>query len=98
MPKIASEFDKDPKKMPFDFSEVLGAIAPRPIFISAPLNDANFEVSGVKDCVASASKVYTLLDAPENLQAVYPECEHDFPTEIRAQAYAFIDKALEHGE
>ena len=94
MPKIATEYDKDPAKMPFDFPGVLGAIAPRPIFISAPVNDANFEVSGVKDCVDAASKVYGLLEAPENLKAVHPDCEHDFPPEIRAEAYAFVDSFL----
>lgn len=94
MPKIASEYDKDPAKMPWDFPGVLGAIAPRPIFISAPVKDANFEVSGVEDCVNAASKVYDLLGAPENLKAVHPDCEHDFPPEVRAEAYAFIDSYL----
>ena len=52
MPRIATAYGKDPKQMPFDFTEVLAALAPRPVFIHAPLGDANFEVSGVKDCVA----------------------------------------------
>ena len=49
MPRIASEYGKDPARMPFDFPGVLAALAPRPVFINAPLNDANFEVSGVRD-------------------------------------------------
>lgn len=94
MPRIASEYGKDPNQIPFDFTEVLGAIAPRPLFISAPLNDANFEVSGVRDCVKSAEPVYALLGGKKNLVAVHPVCEHDFPPAIREQAYEFIDKAL----
>jgi hypothetical protein len=80
--------------MPFDFPEILGAIAPRPVFISAPVRDDNFEVSGVKKCVAAAGGVYKLYGKQANLHAIYPECEHDFPDDIRAQAYEWLDDAL----
>jgi dienelactone hydrolase len=95
MPRIASIYGKDPEKMPFDFTEVLGAIAPRPLFVSAPLHDANFEVSGVRDCVRAAEPVYELFNASLNLRAVHPDCQHDFPPEVREQAYRFIDRALD---
>ena len=36
MPRIASEYGKDPKRMPFDFTEIVAALAPRPFFIIAP--------------------------------------------------------------
>ena len=94
MPRIASIYGTDPAKMPFDFPEVLGALAPRPVFINAPLHDDNFEVSGVRDCVSAAKEVYALFDAEVHLAAAYPEAAHDFPEDIRKQAYAFIDKAL----
>ena len=96
MPRIATEYGKDPAQMPFDFTEVLGALAPRPVFINAPIHDANFEVSGVQDCVRAAQPVYELLGAPDNLVAVYPEAEHDFPDAVREQAYQFIEKQLGH--
>lgn len=94
MPRIASDYGKDPARMPFDFTELVGALAPRPFFINAPLRDLNFEVSGVKDCSRAALPVYELLGAPEALVAVHPDTGHDFPPEIRAQAYAFLEKAL----
>jgi dienelactone hydrolase len=96
MPRIATRYGKDPARMPFDFSEVLGALAPRPVFISAPLHDANFEVSGVYDCIEAARPIYALLGNPSALQSVHPDCEHDFPTDVRTAAYAFIDEALSH--
>ena len=80
--------------MPFDFTDVLAAIAPLPVFINAPLHDDNFEVSGVKDCVQAAAPVYRLLGAVEALVAVYPDAEHDFPPEVRRQAYAWLDRQL----
>jgi dienelactone hydrolase len=94
MPRIATEYGTDPKRMPFDFTEVLGAIAPRALFINAPLKDGNFEVSGVRDCVAAATPVYELLGAKDALRAVYPDAGHDFPPEVRKQAYEFFDEAL----
>jgi pimeloyl-ACP methyl ester carboxylesterase len=94
MPRIADVYGKDPGRMPFDFPEILGTLAPRAVFINAPIHDENFEVSGVRDCVKAAMPVFELLGATEKLRIVYPECGHDFPPEIREEAYAFVDAAL----
>jgi dienelactone hydrolase len=94
MPRIAAVYGADAKQMPFDFTEILGAIAPRAVFINAPVRDDNFEVSGVKDCVTAAQPIFELLEAKDRLQAAYPEAGHDFPPDVRQQAYQFIDKAL----
>ncbi len=94
MPAIAQVYGKDPKRLPFDFPEVLAAIAPRPLYIHAPLDDSNFHVDSVRRCVAAASGVYRLFDAPEQLVAVYPPGPHGFPREDRLKAYQFIDQAL----
>ena len=96
MPRIASEYGCDPAKMPFDFTEIVGALAPRPFFVNAPVGDSNFEVSGVKDCIRAATPVYELLGGKGNLVARHPKCGHDFPPDVRFEAYAFLDKALGH--
>ena len=94
MPAIASVYGKDPARMPFDFPGVLAALAPRPLFVNAPLHDANFDVSGVRDCLDTDRHVYGLYGAVEKLAAVHPDAEHDFPDEVRRQAYSFVEKAL----
>ncbi|MFN7923000.1 MAG: alpha/beta fold hydrolase [Bryobacteraceae bacterium] len=94
MPRIAELYGTDPAKMPFDFTEVLGAIAPRAVFINAPKRDANFELSGVEDCVRAASPVFRLYGKSGRLVAVHPDAEHDFPPDVRQQAYAFLDRVL----
>jgi dienelactone hydrolase len=94
MPRIATVYGKDPRKMPFDFTEVVAALAPRPFFVNAPVGDSNFEVSGVRDCIAAAKPVYELLGERENLVAVYPDAGHDFPPQARQAAYAFLDRVL----
>jgi dienelactone hydrolase len=94
MPRVASVYNNDPAKMPFDFSEILGVIAPRAVFINGPLKDDNFDVSGVKDCIQAAVPVFELLGGKDNLVAVHPDCPHAFPPDVREQAYQFIDKML----
>lgn len=92
MPRIAEVYGKDPARMPFDFTDVLMAIAPRGVFVNAPLHDSNFEVSGVRDCLDAAARVYERLAARERLVAVFPEAEHDFPPAVREQAYCFLEE------
>jgi dienelactone hydrolase len=96
MPRIASVYHASAPEMPFDFTEILAAIAPRAVFVNAPLGDSNFEVSGVKDCLTAAAPVYALYGAQSELAAVHPDCAHDFPPETRQQAYRFTDQALKH--
>jgi pimeloyl-ACP methyl ester carboxylesterase len=94
MPRIASVYGSSPEKMPFDFPEVLAAIAPRAVLASAPVGDDNFEVSGVKDCIAAAKPVFELLKAGDRLAANYPDCKHDFPEDVRKVAYDWLDRWL----
>lgn len=96
MPLIKTHYEDDPQKMPFDFTEVLAACAPRPVFANAPLHDQpDFEVSGVRDCFDAALPVYAqIFNAKDNLQARYPDAGHRFPSAERQAAYAFLDKHL----
>lgn len=94
MPRIRTVYGLKPERMPFDFPEVLAAIALRAFLAIAPLHDSNFEVSGVRDALAAARPVYALLGAPEKLAAYYPDCGHDFPPESRKVAYAWLDRWL----
>ena len=92
MPRITKVYDRNPDKMPFDFTEILGAIAPRPVFINAPIHDANFEVYGVRRCVDAAYPIYAeVFGSLDGLVAYYPDAAHDFPDETRWRAYLFLD-------
>lgn len=77
--------------LPFDFTDIIASIAPRPVFTNAPLQDSNFAVDGVKAAIAEVQPVYTWLGFPANLVVRYPDAGHDFPPAIRAEAYAFLD-------
>lgn len=94
MPRIATRYGTDPGKMPFDFPEIIASIAPRAIFINAPLHDGNFDVSGVHDCVNEALPVYKLFDAEAKVIVKNPDAPHDFPPAVREEAYLFLDREL----
>ena len=98
MPLIATRYNTSPDQMPFDFPEVLAAIAPRAVFVVAPMRDDNFEVSGVRDSIAAAQPIYELLRVADRLQVIYPDCGHDFPEDAREQAFAFLDEVLKSTE
>ncbi|MGQ9504442.1 MAG: alpha/beta fold hydrolase [Thermogutta sp.] len=94
MPRIRTVFENDPNKVPFDFHEVIAAIAPRPIFINAPLHDANFDCEGVKKVLAVVEPIDQLHNAPHRIHVVYPDAEHSFPAEIRQAAYEWLEAQL----
>ena len=93
-PLALTKYKLQPENMPFDFEDVIAAIAPRPFFSSSPIHDINFNVEGVRVGIASASEVYHFLNADNSLQVRYPVCSHDFPPEVRFEAYRFIDQIL----
>lgn len=94
MPLVATKYNYSPDQMPFDFPEILAAIAPRAVFVVAPMHDDNFDITGVHDCLSAARPIYKLLGHPENLESVHPDSAHDFPDAERKQAYDFLDKVL----
>jgi dienelactone hydrolase len=93
MPRLL-DYAKRLEQVPFDFHELLGALAPRPVFISAPLRDTNFKWRSVDNTVEAAEPVYRLYDAVTHLHVEHPDCGHDFPAEMRTSAYEFLDKVL----
>lgn len=96
MPRIRDEFGNDPNRVPFDFYEVLAAIAPRSVFVNAPVSDDNFENTGVRKVVAETEKVQKIYGKQAGaITARYPECAHDFPDEVRAEAYQWLKEQLQ---
>lgn len=95
MPRIADVYGKSPERLPFDFPEILGAIAPRAIFINAPTEDSNFEVSGVRDTVAAARPIFDrIYKEKDALVLQTPSAGHDFPPDTRLNAYRFLQRHL----
>lgn len=94
MPRLKETYQLDLRQVPFDFPELIGALAPRAFFTNSPLHDANFEVEGVRVCITAAKPVYEFLGVPDRLIAVHPDAQHTFPAAVRIQAYEFLDRNL----
>jgi dienelactone hydrolase len=83
-----------PDRYPFDFHEIIGALAPRPVFVNAPLGDTNFKWRSVDAVAAAARQIYSLHGVSQNLRIEHPDCEHVFPKEVRERAYQVMDATL----
>lgn len=80
--------------IPFDFHEMIGALAPRHVLIIAPTMDSNFRAASVDRIAAAARPVFKLFGHEERLRVEHPDCTHDFPPEMRELAYKVFDAVL----
>jgi len=94
MPLIRTRYGNDPNRVPFDFPELLGAIAPRALLVIAPKRDRDFDYSGVLDAVDAARPVFQLHGAGASLQVRFPDISHSFPASSRREADRFLDRHL----
>jgi hypothetical protein len=93
MPKLA-EYKGRLADIPFDFHEMIGALAPRHVLIIAPLKDSNFKHDSVDRIAAAAKPVFKLYGHADRLRVLHPDCPHDFPPEMREEAYKLFDVVL----
>ncbi len=94
MPDLRDVYKLNVDKMPFDFYELIAALAPRAFFSNSPLYDSNFDYRGVEKAAPRMRKIYNLYAVPDNLRIAYPYSEHDFPTAVREESYRFLDTHL----
>lgn len=94
MPLLREKYNVEGDQFPFDFIDVIAAFVPRAFFSNSPEHDDNFDVNGVRAGLGEASSVYRLFGRENQLQVRYPDVKHDFPAEVRMEAYRFIDSVL----
>ena len=92
MPRL---LDTPRDEIPFDFHELIGALAPRAFFVNAPLHDTNYKWQSVDRVIAAATQIYRLYDVPALIRVEHPDAGHDFPTPVKKMAYAWIERALQ---
>lgn len=97
MPSLRDDYHLDPGKVLFDFYELVGALAPRAFFSNSPLGDANFDYRGVEKAAVQVRRIYEFYGMPDRMRIGYPDADHDFPLEVREEAYRFIDQWLARG-
>jgi dienelactone hydrolase len=95
IPAIRDRYALDPDKVPFDYYELIAALAPAAFFSNSPLRDSNFDWRGVEKVAPQARRIYELHGVPEKMRIAYPDDEHDFPTNEREESYRFLERWLE---
>ena len=72
VPKLGF-FLKNEDRIPYDYHEILGSIAPRPLLIMAPTWDQYNSFSDVKETIREVKKVYKLYNSEDELLFKAPE-------------------------
>ncbi|MBN8247266.1 MAG: alpha/beta hydrolase [Verrucomicrobia bacterium] len=93
MPRLA-QYRGRLDEIPFDFPQVLAAIAPRRVRLFAPLGDGNFRWQSVERVAADARALVTRAGGVPDLEVAHPATGHRFAPEAREQAYRAMDEVL----
>lgn len=94
LPALRDRYELDPDQVPFDFPELVAALAPRAFFSNSPLGDGNFDYRGVEKAAPKIRWIYELHGVPDHLRITYPDAGHDFPLDEREESYRFLDRFL----
>jgi len=79
-------------RIPYDFHEILGCIAPRPLFIVAPTWDQYASLKDVKKCIGEVQHVYSLFGKNQNLESFMPDDYNHFTPEMKHQIVIWLQK------
>jgi dienelactone hydrolase len=93
MPRLA-DYRNRLADIPFDFAEMIAALAPRSVLIVAPVGDSNFKAGSVDRLAAAARSIFKLYGQADQLRIEHPDCDHDFPDAMREEAYQLFDAVL----
>ena len=83
-----------PQDVPWDYYELIACLAPRALFVNAPLHDGNFRHDSVARIAAAARPVYALHGAADRIRVEHPDCDHDFPDAQRFASYEWLARHL----
>jgi dienelactone hydrolase len=83
------------QEIPFDFHELIGALAPRAFLAISPKGDSNFKWESVDRVIAAARPVFRLHGALDRIAVEHPDGAHDFPPEMRQKAYEWLARFLQ---
>ncbi len=83
-----------PQDVPWDYYELIACLAPRHVFVNAPLRDANFRWQSVDRIAGAALPLFKLHQAESHLQIAHPDSDHDFPDTERFASYELIKRVL----
>lgn len=93
LPRITGELERG--EVPFDFHEIAALAAPTPFFCWIAQQDRYFpHWREIGEAAEELHRLYEFLGCADRFSMLIGNADHDFPGEIRALAYAFLDRWL----
>ena len=77
-----------------DMDALVVELTPRPFLLTAGVNDSIFPIDGVRSVVEHAHQSYVQQNAADRFEAILFSGGHSFPADVKAEAYAFLDRWL----
>jgi len=87
-------FQGNEKRIPYDFHEIIGLIAPRPVYILAPQFDQDWYFEDVEVCYKEAQKIFKLYGKEENLVLESPDDFNRYPPEYQEMVNNWLAGAI----
>ncbi|MDO8993397.1 MAG: dienelactone hydrolase family protein, partial [Daejeonella sp.] len=81
-------------RIPYDYQEILGSIAPRPVLVIAPKLDQTANLTDIRASVNEAGKIYKLLGASDQLILNSPDDFNRFTEEMQKTIYDWARKLM----
>jgi hypothetical protein len=83
-------FAETPAKVPVDFTEVIAAIAPRPLLVIAPQLDRHADLPAVSNSMQAVKNIYELYKAGDKLQFKTPREINRMTLEMNTEVAEFF--------
>ena len=83
-------FVKNEAQIPYDFHEILAAIAPRPVLVIAPTWDQYASHEDIQKCMNEVGKVYGLYKQKEKSELFSPEDYNRFSDEMKDKMISWM--------
>jgi dienelactone hydrolase len=77
-----------------DVDALVAGVAPRAFLLTAGEQDDIFPVDGVRALIGVAEAAYAQAGVPDRFEAIIFPAGHSFPEDVKAGAYAFLDRWL----
>jgi dienelactone hydrolase len=81
-------------RIPYDFHEVLGCIAPRPLLIIAPAWDQFADNQEVKKCVDEVARVYRMYSSDDKIQLSVPDDYNRLSGDMRDEMIDWVKNII----
>lgn len=91
LPRLGFFFENE-ARIPYDFHELIACIAPRPLLVIAPQMDKDAILQDVTYCVEQSKKIYSLYNAPGEIQIFTPDDYNRFSPEMRDRTYKWLEQ------